>query len=149
VVQVNEMEQAVEAARQPEWSPTTVAVIEQGRVKANTQKSAVGSVALVSERAGEYRLRTSNSGAGFLFLSEAYYPGWRAQIDGRAARLVPADIAFQGVWVPSGQHDVVFSYNPTIFAMGAALSIAASAALILALVVSRRFAKSPRYHTDS
>jgi hypothetical protein len=149
VVQVNGMAEAVEAARNPEWSPARVAVIEQGRAKATTQKSAAGSVIKVSERPGEYRFRTSNAGAGFLFVSETYYPGWRAQIDRKAARLVPANVGFQGVWTPAGQHDVVLSYNPTIFAMGAALSIATSAALLLALVVSRRFAKSSRYHTDS
>jgi Bacterial membrane protein YfhO len=149
VTQVDEMEQAVEAARRPDWSPRTTAVIEQGRIKAVTQQSAVGSVTEISERPGEFRLRTTNTRPGFLFVSETYYPGWRAQIDRKAARVVPANVAFQGLWVPAGQHDVVLSYNPTIFAMGAALSISCAALLTLALVLTRRFARSPRYHTDS
>ena len=52
---------------------------------------------------------------GLLVLTDAYYPGWRAYIDGRSARIYPANVAFRGVVVPKGRHRVEFVYKPDSF----------------------------------
>ena len=52
---------------------------------------------------------------GLLVLTDAYYPGWRAYVDGRPARIYPANVAFRGVVVPKGRHRVDFVYKPDSF----------------------------------
>ncbi len=67
-------------------------------------------------------ITTGTNGDGFLTLSYAYYPGWRATIDGAPATLVRANYAFEGLPLPKGPHHVVLVYDPLSFKIGAAVS---------------------------
>ena len=58
---------------------------------------------------------------GFLVLNDVWHPWWRASVDGRAARIVKANVLFRAVAVPPGRHIVRFTFHP--FA-GAAMEIA-------------------------
>ena len=50
-----------------------------------------------------------------LALHALYYPGWIAEIDGKPAPVLRADVLFRGVEVPPGHHRVVFRYAPFSF----------------------------------
>ncbi len=59
-----------------------------------------------------WRLKLSAPEGGFLFLSRAHYQGpWTAMVDGRPARLMAADGAFSGLWVPEGARELVLEYK--------------------------------------
>ncbi|WP_343417085.1 YfhO family protein [Candidatus Flexifilum breve] len=49
---------------------------------------------------------------GYLFLSDAYYPGWHATIDGAPTTIYRADVMFRAVFVPAGVHEIVYTYDP-------------------------------------
>jgi len=71
---------------------------------------------------------------GFLVLSEAYYPGWRATVDGQPTPVYRADVMFQGVAVPPGHHVVTFALESTTLRVGIALSaLALACTLFLAI----------------
>jgi uncharacterized membrane protein YfhO len=57
-----------------------------------------------------------------LVLSQAWFPGWRASVDGRAAPVVRVDGVVQGVPVPAGRHQVDLTYRAPGLRVGAALS---------------------------
>jgi hypothetical protein len=69
---------------------------------------------------------------GLLVAAETYYPGWRAFVDGRPARVLKVDGMMRGVAVPRGRHEVVFEYSPSWLRSGGALA-AAGLALLAAL----------------
>jgi len=46
-----------------------------------------------------------------LVVSDAYYPGWIAQVDGRAAPVLQADYLFRAVVIPEGSHRIVFRFT--------------------------------------
>jgi hypothetical protein len=69
--------------------------------------------------------------AGFLLLSDTFYPGWGARLNGQPATLYRADYILKAVHVPAGESEVEFYYAPRSFRIGAALSIAALLASIL------------------
>src|SRR5439155_10180299 len=54
------------------------------------------------------QVRVTARGAGYLVLDDTYYPGWRAWVDGRAAPIRPANVAFRAVRVGPGPHVVAF-----------------------------------------
>ncbi len=53
-----------------------------------------------------------------LFLSEIFYPGWKAYVDGQETAIYRADYTFRSIVVPAGSHTVVFSYEPLSFTIG-------------------------------
>lgn len=57
-----------------------------------------------------------------LVLSEAWFPGWRATLDGHAAQVHEIDGLVLGVVVPPGRHKVQLSYEAPGFTVGAAIS---------------------------
>jgi len=63
------------------------------------------------------------SGGGVLVLSDQYYNGWRATIDGQPADIQRADTVFRAVCVPAGDHVVRFEYRPLSLYVGVIVSI--------------------------
>ena len=61
---------------------------------------------------------------GFLFLDENYFPGWKAFLDNKEARIWRADYTFRAVSAGPGQHTLVFSYQPLSFRIGLWASLA-------------------------
>jgi hypothetical protein len=78
---------------------------------------------------------------GQLVLLDTFYPGWRAEVDGRSTPIRPANAAFRAVAVPPGRHEVRFSYRPGSVIAGGAISLAAGAAILACLVVPRARAR--------
>lgn len=72
---------------------------------------------------------------GILFMSDAWYPGWQAYIDGQETKIYRANFAFRAVIVPEGKHEVRFIYQPKSFFDGFKISIASSIFLILIFAV--------------
>ncbi len=75
-------------------------------------------------------------------------PGWRVEVDGTPQDIWPANGIHQGVWVPAGEHRVVFSYLPPLFRMGAIASLMGVLLMAVLMVralpgVGRRGSKRP------
>lgn len=64
----------------------------------------------------------SNSSA-YLVLSDNYYPGWRAYVDGNEVKILRANYLLRALPLLPGHHNIVFVYRPTSFIVGAIISI--------------------------
>jgi hypothetical protein len=69
------------------------------------------------------RWRVACPSEGWFVLRDLYWPGWRATVDGKPARIFPADGAFRAVRVGRGTHEVEFTYRPLLFLWGSALTV--------------------------
>lgn len=98
------------------------------------------------------RFETSASGftahidareAGLVVFTIPFDKGFSATLDGQAAEIVPCDVAFMGVWVEPGEHEIAFTYHTRGLRAGIAMS--ALAALLLAGLVAyeKRTPKRP------
>ncbi len=72
--------------------------------------------------------------AGYLVISDTYYPGWRAWVDGKPQKILLADYTFRAVQVPEGKHTVSLRYRPQSLSLGLAVSLGA---LLVLLIVSK------------
>ena len=75
---------------------------------------------------------------GYLALSDTYSTDWHVEVDGRPAPMMRVNGLFRGVHLTPGEHVVTFTYRPTTFYIGAAISALTALGLALACVVSRR-----------
>lgn len=67
----------------------------------------------------------------FLVLTDTYFPGWEARIDGQPAKIYQADYLFRAVRLEPGEHQVEFKYKPKDFYLGATISLVTVGLIIL------------------
>ena len=72
--------------------------------------------------AGALEIETVADGAALLVVSDSYYPGWRAAVDGRPVPLLRTNVILRGVPVPAGRHQVRLWFDPLSVRLGFALS---------------------------
>jgi|WetSurMetagenome_2_1015567.scaffolds.fasta_scaffold09576_2 hypothetical protein len=60
---------------------------------------------------------------GFLFLSEVYYPAWKAYVDGKNTELFRADYCERAVYIEKGKHTILFNYESDTFKSGMSISL--------------------------
>ena len=71
---------------------------------------------------------------GWLIVSDSYYPGWEAWVDGQKTKVHIAAGLFKAVYLTKGDHNVEFIYRPGSFLWGRVISISALLFLIVFLV---------------
>ncbi|MBN1824006.1 MAG: YfhO family protein [Endomicrobiales bacterium] len=87
----------------------------------------------------EIRVSVDSQDAGWLVFSENYYPGWKAEIDGKNSEILLADYALRALAVKPGRHKIRMYYDPWPVKAGLAVSGAAFAGfLVYAFVYFRR-----------
>ena len=86
-----------------------------------------GAAEIVRYEDEEVAVDLTDSAGGILVLSDTYYPGWRAFVDGVERPILRANHVFRAVVVPAGAQEVVFSYEPDSFRYGLLVSVAAVA----------------------
>lgn len=91
----------------------------------------------ILERSPGY-LKIDAEGSGLLVLSEIEYPGWRVLVDGKPEEILRVANLFRGVIIPTGRHEVEFSFNPVSIRIGTALSIMGWLAIMSFFVIDNR-----------
>ncbi len=76
-----------------------------------------------------------------LVLSEIFYPGWEAAVDGGARPVVLTNYLLRAVHVPAGRHRVEMRYRAPAARNGAIISALSLAAILALALVARRGAK--------
>jgi hypothetical protein len=99
-----------------------------------------GSARIARDDPERVEVETESAGPAYLFLADAYDPGWTATVDGAPTAIRPAQVAFRAVFLPAGKHRVVFTYRPAGFDRGLAISAVGGLVALAALGCRRRVA---------
>lgn len=106
--------------------PPTLALPEPGGARGG------GQVAWDLNEPDERRLRVTTAGPALLVVSENWFPGWVAEVDGEPAEVRRANLTLQAVEIPSpGDHVVTLRYTAPTVRSALRLSIAASVITVL------------------
>ncbi len=90
------------------------------------------------------RVHLPRGAAGWLVLAAAYSPAWKAEVDGREAKLWPTNVAAMGVPVSASARTVDFRLDRTMFWLGAGITLAALVIAAMLAASGRLFGSAPR-----
>jgi uncharacterized membrane protein YfhO len=77
---------------------------------------------ILSYKPNKVTIETKSDKPGMLVLSDVYYPGWKVKVDDKPSRVYRVDGLIRGTPVDTGNHKVVFYYQPLSFFIGAAIA---------------------------
>jgi len=70
--------------------------------------------------------------------ADLYTPGWRAEVNGKAARILCVDYLLRGIIAPPGKSELRIWYQPVSFAVGLWTTLTTLVFLVLASVIRRK-----------
>ena len=74
-----------------------------------------GSVEIIDYSDTIVRLTVNSGSETYLYLADAYYPGWQAHVNGEDVTVYRANVMFRAVRVPAGDSVVTFNFVPRLW----------------------------------
>jgi hypothetical protein len=134
----------------PDFDPKKTVLFEKEeeplglRPQASPEPAPPGLARILSYRPDRLAIETDSPAFRYLFLSEIFYPGWKAFIDGQPTRILRGNYLFRVLELPEGRHQVRLEFDPWTIKAGTGITLL-TAAMILAMLVFRRLKrKAPR-----
>ncbi len=115
---------ALAAVMDSTWNPQASAIVTAAPAGALPATLGPGEAAVTRYDVNEVELTATAPQGGFLVISEAWYPDWKATIDGKAVEMVQTDFMLRGMAVPPGAHTIRMTFAAASFHTGKALSLA-------------------------
>jgi len=85
-----------------------------------------------------FQIKAKSKTGGFIILNQSFDPGWNARVDGQKVKIYRANVVFQGIYVPAGEHTIRFEYYPRGLLTGLLGSIAGLITLVIVLATAQR-----------
>ena len=115
---------AIAMMRDPSFDPAEKVILAEGReIDAKPQTEPAVTVSRCDPEA--VVVRATLHAPGYLVLSDTWYPGWTATVDGQGAKVERANVNSRAVYLEAGTHEVRFVYAPSSYRIGVAVSAAA------------------------
>jgi len=99
-------------------------------------QSGEGIVHILAYESSKVILSVEAPSEGAIFLSDTYYPGWNATVDGKKTEILKADYAFRAVLVEKGKHTIEFIYQPISVIIGFVLTVVGLVFFVIVIYIS-------------
>jgi hypothetical protein len=80
-------------------------------------------------------IQVHTEGDVLLQLTDTYYPGWQAELDGEPVEILQTNAQFRAVLVPPGSHQITFTFTPHAFRQGVWAAALAGLLLIIWVIL--------------
>jgi hypothetical protein len=145
---VESEDEAIAVMQNPSFDPARTMVRlrrdeEPAGLQTSGQPSPQDQAAILAYAPERVEVEVKLDSPGWLVLTDTYYPGWQATLDGHPTEILPVNIMFRAVEVPAGEHTVVFEFKPRSVQLGMWISGGALAVLIIMLTLSLRYYAKP------
>jgi hypothetical protein len=135
---IKEREAILRAMANPAFNPALVAIVEKFPKGLPNDPALRSPLPRISEKSlNRVLIQAELSAAGLLVLGDAYYPGWKAYVDGKETEIYRTNHVMRGVLVPEGNHVVDFRYEPLSFMAGALVSVTSLVLLVGFFILAR------------
>jgi hypothetical protein len=143
-------EAATARLRDPSFEPRSEVVLARSDTAAELANDPagskpVGTAAFRVDQPEHIVIGAAATADSYLVLSDSWYPGWRATVDGAEVPIERANLLFRAVRLTRGEHVVEFRYEPRSVRIGALISgwsIVASVVMLIEALVWGRWRRS-------
>jgi len=125
--QVHEADPA-EFAGWPRTYEDLAAQVEAGLRVVQPEVRGLPPIEILEHSSTRYLLALQRPTPSYVVISQAWFPGWKAYVDGQETPVWRANYGFNAIAVPAGEHQIEFVYRPDSLRWG--LWIGAAAALL-------------------
>lgn len=129
-----------------DFNPQEIAYLETALPEAIERPSSSASVSMTNFENELITFDVNATGKNFVFVSEVYFKGWKAFLDGQEIPIHKTNYAFRGVVVPAGKHTLEMRFESPGFERGKTISLAGNivtiALLGVGLFLSRKQAQT-------
>ena len=116
-------EQAMARLRAPGFRADQSVFLSDGKSMSDGANLTQDHVEITRYESEQVELSALTDRPGYLVLTDSWYPGWNAMVDGKSIPVQRADVLFRAVPIEAGIHSIVFEYRSMPFLVGTAISI--------------------------
>lgn len=106
-----------------DFNPAREAILYNPPLVRLSGDNRTATASIVDYAANEVTIQTKSDHDGLLVLSDTYYPGWNAYVDGQKKTILQANVCQRAVEVPSGEHVVRFTFDSGTIKAGFGISV--------------------------
>ncbi len=125
---------ALQAMQSDTFNPTTTAFVADEMPFSAVPNAALVPVEFKPSDPEHVSIAVNTPTDGLLVMSEVYYPGWSATVDGAATPIMRADVALRGIPLHAGKHQIEMVYDPWSVKVGIGVTVGTLALLVLGLL---------------
>jgi hypothetical protein len=119
-----------------DFDPKTTAIIDRRFEKLvsgfQNKDTLIGSIKLMSYKPNELIYNYQSTEDNLVVFSEIYYDkGWNVYVDGKKMPYLRANYVLRAMMVASGNHEIVWKFEPKVFFVGGKISLITSLIVIL------------------
>jgi hypothetical protein len=148
---VTDKERILEIVSHPSFDARETVVIEEElppgyrskRLNEEISRRSQSKVEITSYLNRTIRLHVNMADDEFLVLSEKYYPGWVAYVNGRPTKIYKANYTLQAIYLPKGEHEITFAFQPKQFILGLVVTFMTGVGLLGVAVYTVTHKKQP------
>ena len=132
---LRDRERILSELKDPRFDPREYVILEEGQSRPTSYT--YSEVTILRSSTEEIELTAEMGEEGFVVLSNQYYPGWHAYVDGRRKRIYRANYILMAVPLTKGSHRVSFVYEPIIHKVNLLTRIIVPLGLVVILLYKR------------
>ncbi len=125
--------------KSPEFDPAVTALVEAdlpAQVHPPADSLPAWNAEVTGYQPNRIDMQVATPREGFLVLSEMFYPGWNAYVDGAPTPVYRTDYSLRGIAMPAGAHTVTFRFESGTFQQGLWITLATLALCLAGGVIS-------------
>ena len=118
-----------------DFDPQSIALIEEPLEFKASNPDPNGKIRIAQIANTRIDLESSSQTPSFLVMSDIYYPGWKASVNGVDTHIFQTDYILRGILLPAGRNNIRVEFRPWTVYAGAILSGLTLAGLLVLLVI--------------
>jgi Bacterial membrane protein YfhO len=111
-------------------------VIREGSGQNRAPRRPPGRARVLEYAPDKVTIAATSSQPATVVLSDIWFPGWEAKVDGEEADVTRVNYLFRGVEIAPGAHRVELSYEPNVWRFSWTISAVAGFGLVVVLIVA-------------